>query len=148
MKKRKSMRGKIRGFTLIELVVVISILAILAALAIPRFIDLQSEARTSAVEGLGGSVRSAAALAHAQWLAESSPSTIDMEGNTITLANGYPNLATIDDTLVDFTGFTYNDSTGVFTKDGAPTPASCSVTYAQPASSGDAPSITVTTTGC
>ena len=57
------------GFTLIELVVVIVILGILAAFAVPRFVGMQDEARTSTVKGLKGSLHGAAALAHAKLLA-------------------------------------------------------------------------------
>ena len=137
------------GFTLIELVVVISILGILAAFAIPRFISLETEARVSTTQSLAGSVRSAGALAHGLWLAQSSPATVDMEGSTITIANGYPNAATIGDTLADDTGFSFAaGANGVWTKDGAPTPATCAVTYAPPAAVGDAPAITIATGGC
>ena len=55
------------------------------------------------------------------------------------MVNGYPNLATIDDTLGDLTGFTYNAGTGVFTRTGGA--ATCTVTYAQAPANG-APTIT------
>jgi MSHA pilin protein MshA len=133
------------GFTLIELVVVITILGILAAFAVPRFASLEVEARTAATSSLQGSVRSGAALAHALWLAQGQPASVAMEGATITLVNGYPNLATIDDTLADLSGFTYDATTGVFAKTGAS--GTCTVTYAE-AASGAAPGIAMNTSGC
>ena len=142
------MRNLHKGFTLIELVVVITILGILAAFAIPRFTSLEVQARSAAVQALGGSVRSATALAHAQWLAMgTAPATIAMENKTITISNGYPNVATLPDTLQDSSGFAWDATTGRFTKVGAATPTTCSVTYTA-AAAGGVPNIAVDVSNC
>ena len=83
------------GFTLIELVVVITILGTLAAFAIPRFMNLHGAAREAALNGMLGSIRSAATLANSvsrtQQLPPNAP--IQMEGAAITMFNRYPDAA-------------------------------------------------------
>lgn len=59
------MRKRQSGFTMIELIMVIVILGILTAIAMPRFIDLSSEAKTSALSGVAGAAASAMAINYA-----------------------------------------------------------------------------------
>lgn len=139
-----------KGFTLIELVVVITILGILASFAIPRFAGLETSARTAAINGLAGSIRAASALAHSVALVtgSSSSESITMDGQAVTMVNFYPtqNSAGIVAALQDFSGFQDN-ANGTLDLIGAPTEATCRVTYTAAAANGS-PTIAVTFPGC
>lgn len=64
------MRNEQKGFTLIELVVVIVILGILAAVAVPKFIDLSGEARLATTQGVAGALASGSVTNYAADLAK------------------------------------------------------------------------------
>ena len=83
-----------QGFTLVELIVVIVILGILAATALPRFINVTTEARSAAVDGVAGALRSAVGLVQAKYTAAGGTGTTvtmaDATSVTVAVTTGIP----------------------------------------------------------
>lgn len=115
------MLNKQNGFTLIELVIVIVILGLLAATALPRFINITQDARIASVQGVAGGLRGAASLARAQLLVQGSGgvgcgavnNTVCMDGTAVVVAStGFPDgavdgigraMQSTDGYIVDYT---------------------------------------------
>jgi MSHA pilin protein MshA len=138
-------KSKQRGFTLIELVVVIVILGILAAFAVPKFMGLEAQARTSTVNSMAGSIKSAATMAYGVWLSSGvGGNTVTINNVPIALAFGYPTVASISLLIADTSGFN-GTATNTWTKVGATVPATCELIYAPAANANTAPVVTVKT---
>jgi len=80
------MQTQERGFTLVELVIVLVIVGILASIAVPRYLDMTTDALAAARSGVMGGLNSALQIVHSRWIAQGATGTVTPDGGTATVA--------------------------------------------------------------
>jgi len=150
----------VRGFSVIELVVVITILAILAAVAIPKYASFEASSRSAAVNALAAIVGSAASTGRNAAVEQGiagCPGAVTLLGQTLSFCYYYPDSSAINAMVnansTDTANFSFaagasNAVASTWQFSSASTPAACAVSYTPPQAAGSSPAIVAMTSGC
>lgn len=150
------MKMKQKGFTLIELIVVIVVLGILAVFAAPKYLSFTKDAARASVEGVGGAIESVSELYFGKAVVANVENESQAFINNVQLTYGYPVNFELASQLKLDDRFTVDDMlTGTTVIIAAPgyTPTitlseACQVTYEAPTFQGARPTVTYELEGC
>jgi prepilin-type N-terminal cleavage/methylation domain-containing protein len=135
-----------KAFTFSELLIVVAVLAMLAAAAVPHFQAVNSEIRAGAVEALAVNVRSSAQLTNRIWLSNGRPAKLTVDGRALDMRFGYPTENSISEIVVNSGDFVFQD--GYFNHRELLSTPGCAVLYIPPPNPDTEPVVISYTEGC
>jgi prepilin-type N-terminal cleavage/methylation domain-containing protein len=135
-----------KAFTFSELLIVVAVLAMLAAAAVPHFQAVNSEIRAGAVEALAVNVRSSAQLTNRIWLSNGRPAKLTVDGRALDMRFGYPTENSISEIVVNSGDFVFQD--GYFNHRELLSTPGCAVLYIPPPNADTEPVVISYTEGC
>ncbi len=135
-----------KAFTFLELLVAVAALAMLAAVAVPRFYAINSEIRAGAVEALAVNVQSSADLTNRIWLSNGQPARLTVDGELLEMRFGYPTENSIREIVFNNGDFEFQD--GYFNYRKLPSTPGCAVLYIAPPNPEAVPVVITYTDGC
>lgn len=135
-----------KGLTALELLIVVAVIAMLAAVAVPRFSSLDREAREQAVLSLANGVESSLEITHRVWSAAGRPERLVFQGAELQFVHGYPVEQALARTVVGPGGFRH--ANGMWVHEEARSALDCGVVYLAPTVEGAAATVNAYTAGC
>ncbi len=135
-----------KALTFSELLIAVAVLAMLAAVAVPRFYAINSEVRVGAVEALAVNIQSSANLTHHIWLSNGQPPGLTLDGRLLEMRFGYPTENSINEIVVNSGDFVFQD--GFFNHRELLSTPGCAVLYIPPPNPDAEPVVISYTDGC
>ena len=150
MVPRYEMQGRTmksqHGFTVTDLLIIVTALALMAAIAVPRHTALNSETRARAVRSLAANVESSANLMHRVWRSGGYSDFLNIDGEFIEMQNGYPTDNSIALVVIERNEFQF--AKGQWAHRDKPEQRGCSVQYIPPADPFSDARVLTYTDGC